>query len=306
MSYEPIVKWSGSKRSQAAEIVSRMPKEIATYYEPFCGGCSVLYRLLQTPSIKVNKYVASDVNQSLIGLWTMIKECPYELIDGYTRMWKEFNGDPYSEERLYQQSTTELYSQRKEYFAKVRERFNDKHSAIDFLFIMRTTTNGMPRYNEKGEFNNSCHFSRPGINPESLRKICLEWSSILKSKNVNFVCQSYEDINPNSEDIVYLDSPYAETKGMYYGGIDLDNYFKWVGSLPCKWIMLFDGISGNEDLTYEVPKYLYVKHEYLHSGNSSFRRVIGKNRHADVKESLYMNFIPHDNVQQTYCQPSLF
>ena len=65
--FEPAIKWSGSKRSQAEEIVKLFPKEIDTYYEPFCGGCSVLRRLLSS-DIKVNHYICSDLNGDLINL----------------------------------------------------------------------------------------------------------------------------------------------------------------------------------------------------------------------------------------------
>ena len=43
---DPLVKWSGSKRSQAKAIVEEMFRKRSsyeTYIEPFCGGCSVLY-----------------------------------------------------------------------------------------------------------------------------------------------------------------------------------------------------------------------------------------------------------------------
>lgn len=40
--FEPVIKWSGSKRSQANEILKYFPKEIDTYYEPFCGGLQFL------------------------------------------------------------------------------------------------------------------------------------------------------------------------------------------------------------------------------------------------------------------------
>lgn len=43
--FEPVIKWSGSKRSQAKNILTYFPKEIDVYYEPFCGGASVLRRL---------------------------------------------------------------------------------------------------------------------------------------------------------------------------------------------------------------------------------------------------------------------
>lgn len=36
--FQPVIKWSGSKRSQANEIIKYFPKNINTYYEPFVGG----------------------------------------------------------------------------------------------------------------------------------------------------------------------------------------------------------------------------------------------------------------------------
>lgn len=292
MNFEPIVKWSGSKRTQAAEIVDRMPREIDTYYEPFCGGCSVLFRLLKTPSIKVGRYVASDLNQDLIGLWTMIKECPNELIDGYTRLWKEFNEDPCAGECIYQRSRSECYSHRKEYFEKVRARYNETHSAIDFFFIMRTTTNGMPRYNAKGEFNSSCHFSRPGIHPMRLKEILFEWSTVLKNKHVEFRSLSYDTVTPESKDFMYLDPPYASIhkRQMYFGGIDIDAFVDWLSARKCRWLLSFDGKRGETDCTYALPETLYRKHEYLDAGNSSFERYLGKGRTEEVRESIYRNY----------------
>ena len=295
--YDPIVKWSGSKRSQAEEIVARLPREIATYYEPFCGGCSVLYRILNTPSVKVERYVASDINIDLIRLWNSIRDYPEELCAGYKDLWSGFNRHGLCEDD---------YERRKEFFYTIRERYNRLHNPLDFLFLMRTTTNGMPRYNELGEFNNSCHFSRPGINPDKLLEICMGWSRVLKEKNVEFRAMSYEVLKPVSGDFVYADPPYFGTRGMYYGRIDFDTYFKWLTGLRCKWMMSFDGKAGNEDFTYDVPIGLYLRHEYLNSGNSSFRRVIGKDRYAQVHESLYMNYIPDCKKSASLKQAELF
>lgn len=283
MQFQPIVKWSGSKRSQAEAIVARMPKDVDTYYEPFCGGCSVLNRLLQTTSVSVRRYVASDINADLIALWNEIKNNPEELIRGYAELWAVFN----------RHSGEEDFERKKEVFYTVRDRYNSEHRPTDFLFIMRTTTNGMPRYNGEGKFNNSCHFSRPGIHPSKLAKICRDWSIILKAKDVQFVVQSYDSVAPTSENcFVYLDPPYANTKGMYYGALDNEQFFSWLHSLKCKWMLSFDGRTDKEDLTYKVPQDIYVSHEYLNSGNSSFRRVIGNDPHANVEESLYCNFVP--------------
>lgn len=272
--FEPAIKWSGSKRSQAEKIIEHFPKEIDTYYEPFCGGASILRRLLSS-EIKVNNYVCSDLNEGLINLWNEIKYRPETVISHYQKLWYELNN-------------TDDKKHKKLYFGKIRERYNKEHNPLDFMFIMRTTTNGMPRYNSKGEFNNSFHITRNGIEPDNLRKVIFEWSYLLNKYNVKFICCSYDEISPKENDFVYLDPPYANTKGMYYGTIDYNNLWNWMRKLPCKYALSFDDISGKEDNTYNVPKDIYTNHKYILSGNSSFKRTIGKSNNSVVYESLYI------------------
>lgn len=47
-------------------------------------------------------------------------------------------------------------------------------------------------------------------------------------------------------------------------------------------------LVGEEDNTWNVPEDVYSKHEYLLSGNSSFKRTIGKSNDSIVYESLYV------------------
>ncbi len=272
--FEPVIKWSGSKRSQAENILTYFPKEIDTYYEPFCGGASVLRRLLSS-DIKVNRYVCSDLNSGLIDLWNEIINNPERVSSYYKKLWNELNVDDDKQRK-------------KEYFATVRERYNREHNPLDFMFIMRTTTNGMPRYNRDGEFNNSFHVTRNGIVPETLEKIIYEWSELLNKNKVEFIDCSYDEIKPKENDFVYLDPPYANTKGMYYGTIDYEKLWNWLRNLPCRYALSFDGISGEEDNTWNVPQDVYSRHEYLLNGNSSFKRTIGKSNNSIVYESLYL------------------
>lgn len=272
--FEPAIKWSGSKRSQAQQILNYFPSEINTYYEPFCGGCSVLRRLLDS-NIKVNRYVCSDLNQDLINLWLMIKSSPIRLAEVYEKLWKELNID-------------EDKSRKREYFNTVRDRYNSERSPEDFLFIMRTTTNGMPRYNKNGEFNNSFHITRNGIQPNKLYKILQEWSNKLNQYQVEFYAKNYDQVHSEVGDLLYLDPPYFNTKGMYYGVINYKTFFNWLRKQEGKYLLSFDGISGEIDNTVDVPEDIYSKHEYLLSGNSSFKRTIGKSNNSIVYESLYV------------------
>lgn len=272
--FEPVIKWSGSKRSQAFDILGYFPYEIDTYYEPFCGGCSVLNRLMHS-DIQVKHFVCSDLNNDLISLWNLIKDNPREISLYYSKLWNEIN-------------SIEDIEGKKHYFSEVRERFNREKNPLDFMFIMRTTTNGMPRYNSGGEFNNSYHVTRPGIAPETLEQIINSWSFFLNRKNVQFICCSYDEIVTDRGDFLYLDPPYSNTKGMYFGKIDLSKLWEYLRNCKCNYVLSFDGISGDVDNTANVPSDIYDKHIYLKSGNSSFKRVIGKSNNSTVYESLYI------------------
>lgn len=274
LSFQPAIKWTGSKRNQCNEIIKCFPKEIDTYYEPFLGGASMAYRLMIS-DIRVNKFILSDLNSDLINLWNLIKTDYISITFHYERLWNELNRD-------------EDCERKKRYFESIRKRLNEKHDPKDFMFIMRTTINGMPRYNSKGDFNNSFHVTRNGIEPFRLNKILKNWNKVLNSKNVEFINQSYERINPNENDFCYFDPPYANTKGMYFGVIDNEKFFDFLHNLRCPYALSFDGYCENDDFTYNVPKNVYDEHIYLESGNSPFRRIIGNKTDKVVYESLYL------------------
>lgn len=274
MNFQPAIKWSGSKRSQCDEIISYFPRKIETYYESFLGGGSVAYRLMNS-DINVNKFVLSDLNSDLINLYKLIQNDYKSVVSHYELLWNELNKDSDSERK-------------KLYFAEIRKRLNEKHDPKDFMFIMRTTTNGMPRYNSDGEFNNSFHVTRNGIEPFRLEKILKEWNDTLNNHNVEFINASYEIFSPNENDFCYYDPPYANTKGMYFGVIDNGKFFSFLSDLKCPYCFSFDGYYEDKDSTYDVPKSVYNEHIYLKSGNSSFRRVIGNKTDKIIYESLYV------------------
>ena len=274
MNFQPAIKWSGSKRSQCDEIISYFPRKIETYYESFLGGGSVAYRLMNS-DINVNKFVLSDLNSDLINLYKLIQNDYKSVVSHYELLWNELNKDS-------------DFERKKLYFAEIRKRLNEKHDPKDFMFIMRTTINGMPRYNSDGEFNNSFHVTRNGIEPFRLEKILKEWNDTLNNHNVEFINASYDEFCPNENDFCYYDPPYANTKGMYFGAIDNGKFFSFLSDLKCPYCFSFDGFCEDEDSTYDVPKSVYDEHVYLKNGNSSFRRVIGNKTDKIIYESLYI------------------
>jgi DNA adenine methylase len=272
--FQPAIKWSGSKRSQAQNIVSFFPREIETYYEPFCGGCSVLRAMFET-DIKVKHYVCSDTNITLISLWQLIKSNPKLVSTQYKKLWTQLN-------------SLEDVEQQKEFYEKIRDKFNKEKNPFDFMFLNRTCFNGLIRYNKKGEFNSPFHLNRGGIKPDTFEKIIKEWSKLINQHNVEFKMMTYQWVKPSADDFMYLDPPYAKTKGMYWQEFDNVRFFRWLKNVPCAWALSYDGKSGEEDNTYDVPTEIYDEHYYLSSGNSSFKRITETDNNAKVFESLYL------------------
>lgn len=176
---------------------------------------------------------------------------------------------------------------RKQYYIKVRNNFNKIHNPIDFFFLSRTATNGLIRFNSKGEFNSSYHLTRKGINPKTIGKIINEWSNKLNQNNVQFICRDFKDIKPSNNDFMYLDPPYADTDSMYFGELELNKFFTYLRNLKCPYILSFNGKRSNKDNTYDLPNDLYNQHIYMQSGNSGFKKL--QQEIDKVQESLYIN-----------------
>lgn len=271
--FQPVIKWSGSKRSQAREIINSFPKEIDKYYEPFVGGGSVMRALLES-DVKVNEVICSDLNEDLINLWKVIKDNPDKVISEYT--WMHILLE-----------TRENEARKQEFYDKIRTEFNSDRDPYKFMFLLRTCFNGLVRYNADGKFNTSFHLNRNGIDQYKFNKIVREWSELLNKFDVKFICCSYDEIKPSENDFMYLDPPYNNTKGMYLGSFSRENFFDWLGKQTCGWALSYDGKSGKDDNTYNVPS-IYDTHEYIKSGNSSFKRIKESDKGAIVYESLYI------------------
>lgn len=282
----PLIKWTGSKRHQAKEILQHFPLDINTYYEPFCGGASIFATLVETPEIKVNRFVLSDKNSDLIKLYQLVKYSPDLVISFYKQYWIKLNKE------------TDTLEQQQACFYNMRERYNQSSNlderALCLLCLSRTCFNGLIRYNPKGNFNASFHNGRPGINPDELEAIIQEWHKAFNDNNVEIKNASYEEIIKDAKigDFIYMDPPYMNTTGMYFAdGLDFDAYFTFLthNLKDIDLCVSFDGKTGDDDRTAEISdKYkFYNEHIYVNSGKSSFKRLTGKN--ADVvADSLYI------------------
>lgn len=264
----PVIKWTGSKRSQAEEIISYFPKKIDTYYEPFLGGGSIM------GNATFKKGICGDICKPLIELWEDIKNNPCEVSESYRKDWNKLQDQGYT------------------YYYEVRDEFNKNRNPRKFLFLTRTCCNGLIRFNKNGEFNNSFHLTRKGIKPETLEKIIKSWSE--KIKNVDFILGDYRETTKNAKkgDLIYLDPPYFHNKDRYENNIDFDEFIDYLKELKkrkVKFVLSFDGYRGDQKYEAKIPSGIFKRMVVLQSGNSSVNNVLNQKKEM-VYESLYLSW----------------
>lgn len=229
------------------------------------------------PFAKASKGFASDIIPELISLWNMIKENPEEVAKEYELRWN----------RLQKEGADIYY--------EIRDDFNKTKNCFDFLFLTRTCVNGMIRYNAAGEFNNSFHLSRPGINPQTLRQILLKWS--IAVKKITFLNADYRECLSLAQkgDFVFLDPPYGGTKDRYtqqeFNLTDFYNELDRLNSIGAFWMLTFDGSAGDRQYAFVPPSEVYKHRFSVQTGTSAFSKIIVKKKDI-ISESVYLNFEP--------------
>ena len=302
----PLIKWAGSKRKQAPQIVDTFPGKVNTYYEPFLGGGSVFHEVLNRVydgEMTVNKFVCSDINRDLINFWNHFKDNSNKILDYYCK----------EREQLFKYSGLSSYDSKIEkenitaaskFYYEERDRLNhmdikDPERPYLFFWITKTCFNGLIRYNSKGDFNVPFHVAGGlGQTPDNLEKVIDAWSEVMIQQDITFICESYDKILEFSHkgDVVYMDPPYSNFGGMYFvNGFDKDKFFECIENLndnQVKWFLSYDGKTGEDDRTEKI-SVKYSNHIYINSGASNFKKLksksVGTNPDDLVYDSLYIS-----------------
>lgn len=278
-----VIKWTGSKRKQANKIMELAP-DYDRYIEPFLGGGSMLFL-----ASGKKQEICGDIYSPLIDLWLLIQNSPDKLVEHYDNLWhllqeelKILRNNPSSQKTNKQPSV----------YYEVRDRFNLRPNPLDLNFILRTCVNGIVRFNDKGEFNNSFHLSRNGMKPSTFKNNVQIWSD--KIQNTIFVNQDYEEtINlANKKDFIYLDPPYLNSSNRYINNLDSERLLKNLEDLNqkgIKWALSFDGSRGDTVYDHCIPRDLYVHKYDISNGISTMNNTLSKKKEY-VMESLYTNY----------------
>ena len=150
----PFLKWAGGKTQLLPEITAivdsmRDSSESFIYVEPFVGGGSVLFNLLDNCS-NLKFAIINDMNRDLMNCYRIIADN-----DKYIHL----------KNRLLEIETEynhKTYDEKKQMYSDIRDEYNKRNSSdiVDpveisamFIFLNKCGFNGMYRENKSGEYN---------------------------------------------------------------------------------------------------------------------------------------------------------
>ena len=226
----PFIKWVGGKTQLMDQVLSKFPKEISNYYEPFIGGGSVLFNLLnkiEKKEIKVDSINISDINKDLIDLYLSIKGKSKKLIKKLKELKENYEkANVEKEEKVGRKKIKvmdtideAIKAGREHVYYFYRNKFNQlkksestkvtSKSAL-FIFLNKTCFRGVYRENSDGIFNvpygNNKNVSM--FDENNLLKI----NELLKKYDVKFTITNFyelkDKIKYDKKTFVYLDPPY--------------------------------------------------------------------------------------------------
>lgn len=182
---KPFLRWAGGKTWLLKDLEAFLPKEIKNYHEPFIGGGSVYIYLKSTGRIQ-NKAYLSDRNKDLINAYQVLKS----QLKPLTSVLSEFKNE-------------------KDFYYFIRDqKYSDKlQQAAQFIFLNRTSFNGIYRVNLKGEYNVPYGFKKYKqlFDFENFKRLSeLLKNTSLKSRDF---AKTLNDVNKG--DLVFLDPPYT-------------------------------------------------------------------------------------------------
>lgn len=199
--YVPPIKIQGIKTKLVPFIKDNVSlSEKTIWIEPFMGSGVVGFNIAPATA------VFADTNPHIIEFYNQIKTGK---ITAYiVRQFLEEEG------RILSQKDDR-------YYYEVRDRFNETHNSLDFLFLNRSCFNGMIRFNRNLAFNVPYGHKPQRFSKAYITKIVNQIAHVeelLKNNDWTFLCQSFEQTiraaDPGS--FIYCDPPYIGRHVDYY------------------------------------------------------------------------------------------
>ena len=203
----PLLKWAGGKRQLLPALRRFYPTQFRAYREPFLGSAAVFFDLYNHGLLQDRPARLSDTNPDLIAGYTVVRDCPDEVIDELARLASEHA----------KRGAAHYYDIRDRHFNPQRRALASSSGPFSYtpalaamlIYLNRTGYNGLFRLNASGEFNVPAgRYASPRIcDAENIRSV----SAALNRPAVSLACEGFETTlhDAREGDFLYFDPPYA-------------------------------------------------------------------------------------------------
>lgn len=275
--FVPPIKSQGIK----TKLVPRIHEAVqwdgnGRWIEPFMGTGVVGFNM------RPKQAIFADSNPHLINFYTAINDG--NITPLLVRSYLEAEG------RL-------LATQGGDHYYHIRERFNESHAPLDFLFLSRAGFNGMIRFNQKGGFNVPYNHKPNRFAKAYITKIVNQVQYIFDLFQMNaysFVCQDFRETfsDVQANDFVYCDPPYAGRHVDYFNSWseqDENDLFALLADCTGKFMLS----TWHSNQYRDNPTILRLEADYHVMTHEHFYHVGAKEANRKpVLEALALNYHP--------------
>lgn len=189
---KPFVKWAGGKRSIIDKLISLVPEDFKTYYEPFVGGGAMLYEL------QPKKAVINDYNTELMNVYECIKD-----ENKFANMCSELNKHETNHSEDYYYEIRDLDRDKKKF-----NKLADYKRAARTIYLNKACFNGLYRVNSKNEFNVPSG-KKNKVNTYDGPNLGII-HCLLNFNDIKLLSTDFEEAVKNAKkgDFIYFDPPY--------------------------------------------------------------------------------------------------
>ena len=270
------IPYQGSKRRLAARITSTVNgRRFRRLLEPFAGSAAITIASAQQGL--ATTYEIGDSLPTLVDIWNQILYNPEDLVAQYEAIWYKQVDNPAAQ------------------FVHVRDQFNCQGGAAELLYLLARCVKNAPRFNARGEFNQSADHRRRGAHPTKMRAQILGVANLLRGR-ASARCEDFEAAVARAEpgDLVYLDPPWGGTTygndKRYHQGVERDRLVRALLELDRRrvaYLLSYDGTCGERTYGAALPEEIGARRVQLVAGRSSQATLVGRNE--VTVESLYVS-----------------
>lgn len=270
------IPYQGSKRHLADRILALVQgRRFQRFVEPFAGSAAMT--LAAAGSGVANRFIIGESLEPLARIWQQVVECPRSLADSYRDIWEAQFIDPVL------------------HFTKVRAEFNKDRSPAKLLYLLARCVKNSPRFNPRGDFNQSADKRRHGMRPEKMERELMGAARLLTGRTTVEVADYVQTLaSATAHDLVYLDPPWEGTSTgrdkRYHQGLRRERLLETLADLNRRqvpFLLSYDGRCGEKTYGDPLPDALDLRHIELPAGRSSQATLNGRD---DITvEALYVS-----------------